>query len=102
MVKAKDMDKVQLSSLPVENFVDYQQKRYIDKGQPVPKEIIGEYHEHLVHLIEQQSKTISDQLTEAEEGVNIYQSRLYTGTIALEYETAHNTAIKAIYEENDL
>ena len=82
--------------------MDYQQKRYIDKGQAVPKEITGEYHEHLVHLIEQQSTTISDQLTEAEKGVNIYQSRLFTGIISLDYETAHNTAIKAIYEENDL
>ncbi len=82
--------------------MDYQQERYIDKGQAVPKEITGEYHEHLVHLIEQQSTTISDQLTEAEKGVNIYQSRLFTGIISLEYETAHNTAIKAIYEENDL
>lgn len=53
MIKSKDQDKVQLTSLPVENFLQYQQKHYLDNAQPVPKEITGEYQEYLVHLIEQ-------------------------------------------------
>lgn len=45
---------------------------------------------------------IYDQLQDAEDGVNTYQSRLLTGIVGLEYQTAHNTAIKSIYEENQL
>jgi hypothetical protein len=37
----------------------------------------------------------------AESEVNTYQSRLFTGTIALEYETAHNQALRNLYEESD-
>lgn len=52
MVKAQDKDKEQLSAYPVEDFQEFQQKRFFDKAQPVPKEVLGLYQEYLIGTIE--------------------------------------------------
>ena len=71
-VKAKNQDKVQLSTVGIEDFLDYQQNRYLNQNKPVPKTAIGEYHEYIIKAIEGQSNMIFDQLVEAEENVNTY------------------------------
>ena len=84
VVMAKNEDKVQLQTVSVENFLEYQQNKYIGKGNPVPKDIVGEYNHHVLETIKFQSKLIYDRLNEAEDRVNTYQSRLLTGIVALE------------------
>lgn len=71
-VKAKDQDKVLLSTIPLEDFLEYQHNRYLSQNNPLPKTVAEEYHQYAIKVIEDQSKMIFEQLSEAEDEVNTY------------------------------
>ena len=63
---------MQLSTVPLDDFIEYQQKHYLSQNIPVPKTVIQEYHEYAIKVIEKQSNMIYEQLVEAEDEVNTY------------------------------